>query len=48
MMDRLNEQWKIDQFTDITLIVDSKQFRAKKAVLIVCSQIPKGTLMILH
>ncbi|KAG2466713.1 ZN131 protein, partial [Polypterus senegalus] len=38
MMDRLNEQRKLDQFTDITLIVDGHQFRAHKAVLAACSQ----------
>ncbi|XP_026178453.1 zinc finger protein 131 isoform X1 [Mastacembelus armatus] len=38
MMDRLNEQRQLDQFTDITLIVDGHQFRAHKAVLAACSQ----------
>ncbi|XP_077565158.1 zinc finger protein 131-like [Stigmatopora nigra] len=38
MMDKLNEQRKLDQFTDITLIVDGHQFRAHKAVLAACSQ----------
>ncbi|XP_034452307.1 zinc finger protein 131 [Hippoglossus hippoglossus] len=38
MMDKLNEQRQLDQFTDITLIVDGHQFRAHKAVLAACSQ----------
>ncbi|XP_068166810.1 zinc finger protein 131 isoform X2 [Antennarius striatus] len=38
MMDKLNEQRQLDQFTDITLIVDGRQFRAHKAVLAACSQ----------
>ncbi|XP_066567490.1 zinc finger protein 131 [Amia ocellicauda] len=38
MLDRLNEQRQLDQFTDITLIVDGHQFRAHKAVLAACSQ----------
>ncbi|XP_068565443.1 zinc finger protein 131 [Cebidichthys violaceus] len=38
MMDKLNEQRRLDQFTDITLIVDGHQFRAHKAVLAACSQ----------
>ncbi|XP_075039751.1 zinc finger protein 131 isoform X2 [Mixophyes fleayi] len=37
MMDRLNEQRELDQFTDITLIVDGHQFKAHKAVLAACS-----------
>ncbi|KAM8961614.1 zinc finger protein 131 isoform 1-T1 [Pelodytes ibericus] len=37
MMDRLNEQRELDQFTDITLIVDGQQFKAHKAVLAACS-----------
>eukprot|EP00064_Thunnus_orientalis_P005587 superscaffoldBa00000553_g5601 len=37
-MDKLNEQRQLDQFTDITLIVDGHQFRAHKAVLAACSQ----------
>ncbi|XP_077079241.1 zinc finger protein 131 isoform X1 [Siphateles boraxobius] len=38
MLDKLNEQRQLDQFTDITLIVDGHQFRAHKAVLAACSQ----------
>ncbi|XP_019958278.2 zinc finger protein 131 isoform X1 [Paralichthys olivaceus] len=38
MMDKLNEQRQLGQFTDITLIVDGHQFRAHKAVLAACSQ----------
>ncbi|XP_034090889.1 zinc finger protein 131 isoform X2 [Gymnodraco acuticeps] len=38
MMDKLNEQRQLDQFTDITLIVDGHHFRAHKAVLAACSQ----------
>ncbi|KAM9463848.1 zinc finger protein 131-like isoform 1-T1 [Salvelinus alpinus] len=38
MLDKLNEQRQMDQFTDITLIVDGHQFRAHKAVLAACSQ----------
>ncbi|XP_013858118.1 zinc finger protein 131 [Austrofundulus limnaeus] len=38
MMEKLNEQRQLDQFTDITLIVDGHQFRAHKAVLAACSQ----------
>ncbi|KAF4070297.1 hypothetical protein AMELA_G00284090 [Ameiurus melas] len=38
MLDKLNEQRRLDQFTDITLIVDGHQFRAHKAVLAACSQ----------
>uniref|UniRef100_A0A3P8VML2 Zinc finger protein 131 n=1 Tax=Cynoglossus semilaevis TaxID=244447 RepID=A0A3P8VML2_CYNSE len=38
MMKKLNEQRQLDQFTDITLIVDGHQFRAHKAVLAACSQ----------
>uniref|UniRef100_A0A1A8JZE3 Zinc finger protein 131 n=2 Tax=Nothobranchius kuhntae TaxID=321403 RepID=A0A1A8JZE3_NOTKU len=38
MMEKLNEQRQLDQFTDITLIVDGRQFRAHKAVLAACSQ----------
>nr|XP_054587534.1 zinc finger protein 131 isoform X3 [Nothobranchius furzeri] len=38
MMEKLNEQRQLDQFTDITLIVDGCQFRAHKAVLAACSQ----------
>ncbi|KAM9821956.1 zinc finger protein 131 isoform X2 [Syngnathus typhle] len=38
MMDKLNEQRQLNQFTDITLIVDGHQFRAHKAVLAACSQ----------
>ncbi|CAG5924107.1 unnamed protein product [Menidia menidia] len=38
LMDKLNEQRQLDQFTDITLIVDGHQFRAHKAVLAACSQ----------
>ncbi|PWA15915.1 hypothetical protein CCH79_00008907, partial [Gambusia affinis] len=38
MMDKLNEQRQLDQFTDITLIVDGLHFRAHKAVLAACSQ----------
>ncbi|KAK5871037.1 hypothetical protein PBY51_003939 [Eleginops maclovinus] len=38
MMDKLNEQRQLDQFTDISLIVDGHQFRAHKAVLAACSQ----------
>ncbi|OCT98757.1 hypothetical protein XELAEV_18010991mg [Xenopus laevis] len=37
MLDRLNEQRELDQFTDITLIVDGHQFKAHKAVLAACS-----------
>ncbi|XP_016147275.1 zinc finger protein 131-like [Sinocyclocheilus grahami] len=37
MLDKLNEQRQLDQFTDITLIVDGHQFRAHKAVLAACS-----------
>lgn len=37
MMDKLNQQRQLDQFTDITLIVDGHQFRAHKAVLAACS-----------
>uniref|UniRef100_A0A8C6UMX7 Zinc finger protein 131 n=1 Tax=Neogobius melanostomus TaxID=47308 RepID=A0A8C6UMX7_9GOBI len=37
MMDKLNEQRQLDQFTDITLIVDGHQFRAHKAVLAACT-----------
>uniref|UniRef100_A0A3Q4HA07 Zinc finger protein 131 n=1 Tax=Neolamprologus brichardi TaxID=32507 RepID=A0A3Q4HA07_NEOBR len=39
MMDKLNEQRQLDQFTDITLIVDGHQFRAHKAVLAACRHI---------
>ncbi|KAM4578079.1 zinc finger protein 131 isoform 1-T2 [Fundulus diaphanus] len=38
MMGKLNEQRQLDQFTDITLIVDGHHFRAHKAVLAACSQ----------
>ncbi|KAL4630074.1 zinc finger protein 131 [Arapaima gigas] len=38
MLDKLNEQRQLGQFTDITLIVDGHQFRAHKAVLAACSQ----------
>uniref|UniRef100_A0A1A7XV02 Zinc finger protein 131 n=1 Tax=Iconisemion striatum TaxID=60296 RepID=A0A1A7XV02_9TELE len=38
MMEKLNEQRRLDQFTDITLIVDGHHFRAHKAVLAACSQ----------
>ncbi|XP_034026439.1 zinc finger protein 131 [Thalassophryne amazonica] len=38
MLDKLNEQRQLDQFTDITLIVDGHHFRAHKAVLAACSQ----------
>uniref|UniRef100_A0A3B3DYJ8 Zinc finger protein 131 n=1 Tax=Oryzias melastigma TaxID=30732 RepID=A0A3B3DYJ8_ORYME len=38
MLEKLNEQRQLDQFTDITLIVDGHQFRAHKAVLAACSQ----------
>ncbi|KAK6313460.1 hypothetical protein J4Q44_G00168070 [Coregonus suidteri] len=38
MLDKLNEQRHLDQFTDITLIVDGHHFRAHKAVLAACSQ----------
>uniref|UniRef100_A0A3B1IXJ2 Zinc finger protein 131 n=1 Tax=Astyanax mexicanus TaxID=7994 RepID=A0A3B1IXJ2_ASTMX len=37
MLDKLNEQRQLDQFTDITLIVDGHQFRAHKAVLAACT-----------
>ncbi|MEQ2157403.1 hypothetical protein GOODEAATRI_001504 [Goodea atripinnis] len=37
-MGKLNEQRQLDQFTDITLIVDGHHFRAHKAVLAACSQ----------
>ncbi|KAG7489093.1 zinc finger protein 131 [Solea senegalensis] len=35
---REKDQRQLDQFTDITLIVDGHQFRAHKAVLAACSQ----------